>query len=70
MTDKSILSEIHQLPESLKLEVLHFIAFLKKEYGGTVKGIKQAKRVFGRSKGKYSLSPDFETPLEDFKEYR
>jgi hypothetical protein len=34
MTDKSILVEIHQLPENLKLEVMHFIAFLKQKYAG------------------------------------
>lgn len=33
MNDQLILSEIHKLPENLKLEVLHFIEFLKKEYG-------------------------------------
>jgi hypothetical protein len=69
MTDKSILVEIHQLPENLKLEVMHFIAFLKQKYAGKSAEAKPLKRVFGRSKGNYVLSDDFDAPLEDFKEY-
>ncbi|MBS1537168.1 MAG: DUF2281 domain-containing protein [Bacteroidetes bacterium] len=69
MTEKLILSEIYQLPESLKLEVLHFIAFLKQEHTSTNSEKITDKRIFGRSKGKYTLASDFDEPLEDFKEY-
>ena len=41
MTEKLILSEIYQLPESLKLKVLHFIVFLKQEY--TQKKVEKTK---------------------------
>lgn len=69
MTEKLILSEIYQLPESLKLKVLHFIVFLKQEY--TQKKVEKTnnERIFGRSKGRYKLAPDFDAPLHDFKEY-
>jgi hypothetical protein len=69
MTEKLILSEIYQLPESLKLKVLHFIVFLKQEY--TQKKVEKTnnERIFGRSKGRYKLAPDFDAPLDDFKEY-
>ena len=69
MTEKLILSEIYQLPETLKLEVLHFVTFLKEEY--KQKHIEKVVnvRVFGKSKGRYKISPDFNAPLEDFKEY-
>ena len=69
MSDKMILSEIYQLPESLKKEVLNFIVFLKQDYSvkKTPKGKNQ--RTFGRSKGRYVLAPDFDAPLDDFKEY-
>ncbi len=60
MTEKLILSQIYQLPESLKLEVLHYVIFLTSNQGD---------RIFGRSKGRYKLAPDFDAPLEDFKEY-
>ena len=69
MTDKSLILEIHQLPERLKQEVMHFIAFLKKENVSQPEEPKAGKRVFGCSKGKYQLSPDFDEPLEDFKDY-
>lgn len=69
MTEKLILSEIYQLPENLKLEVLHFIVFLRTEYKQKeVTKIKE-KRVFGRSKGRYKMALDFDAPLDDFKEY-
>ena len=69
MTEKMILSEIYQLPENLKREVLHFIVFLKQDY--SLKKIEKNKsnRIFGRSKGRYTLAPDFDAPLDDFKEY-
>lgn len=69
MTEKLILSEIYQLPESLKLEVLHFIIFLKSEYAQKYATPQPKKRIFGRAKGKYVLASDFDAPLEDFNDY-
>lgn len=69
MTEKMILSEIYQLPESLKMEVLHFIAFLKQEYAFKKVEKSKGERIFGRSKNRYKIATDFDTPLEDFKEY-
>jgi len=69
MTEKAILSEIHLLPENLKLEVLHFISFLKSEHGAQEVEKPGGNRVFGRTKRKYKMSPDFDAPLDDFKDY-
>jgi hypothetical protein len=70
MIENNILYEINQLPENLKLEALHYILFLKKEYLKSNNIInKSDKRIFGRVKGKYKLAADFDEPLEDFKEY-
>ena len=69
MTEKMILSEIYQLPESLKKEVLHFIVFLKQDYSFKKTEKTKGERVFGRSKGRYTLAPDFDAPLDDFKDY-
>lgn len=69
MTEKAILSEIHSLPENLRLEVMQYISFLKNKY---VKGSDQPvqkKRVFGMAKGKYEMSDDFDEPLDEFKPY-
>lgn len=71
MTEQTILSEIYRLPESMKQEVLHFIAFLKESRAAEKKPLEKSKgkRVFGRTKGKYTLAPDFDAPLDDFKDY-
>ncbi|MBK8563526.1 MAG: DUF2281 domain-containing protein [Saprospiraceae bacterium] len=71
MTEQIILSEIYRLPESMKQEVLHFIAFLKETRAAEKQQMEKpkSKRVFGRTKGKYTLAPDFDAPLDDFKDY-
>lgn len=65
--EKVILAQIQQLPEQLKQEVLHYIEFLQKKYA--LQNQKNKNRKAGSAKGKYKLAPDFDAPLEDFKEY-
>ncbi len=65
--EKLILSQIQQLPEQLKQEVLHYIEFLQSKYNAQNR--KPKNRKAGSAKGKYNLAPDFDAPLEDFKEY-
>ncbi len=67
--DKLILSQIQQLPEQLKQEVLHYVEFLQKKYNAQNNSGKRKQRKAGSAKGKYKLAPDFDAPLEDFKEY-
>lgn len=67
MTEEMILAEIQQLPETLKLEVLHFVRFLRQEKIQSEPKI--SERIFGLSKGRYKLADDFDAPLDDFKEY-
>jgi hypothetical protein len=59
-------TKISVLPNDLKSEVNDFIDFLltrrKKE-------IKNKKPKFGCAKGHIYISPDFDEPLTDFKEY-
>jgi hypothetical protein len=69
MTEELILAELQHLPDSLKIEVLHFAAFLKKEYSSKPEMTRPAKRVFGRAAGKYTLAADFDAPLTDFADY-
>jgi hypothetical protein len=68
MTEKLIISQLYQLPENLKVEVLHYIEFLKNQYNEKDTN-KVHKRKFGSAKGKYTLAPNFNAPLEDFKDY-
>ncbi len=69
MTDQFILSQLHQMPEAVKREVLDFIEFLLKKYQSTPHKPKPRRPVFGSAKGKYVLAPDFDEPLDDFKDY-
>ncbi len=69
MAENTLLYEIEQLPDTLKQDALNYIFYLKKEYLLPIKPKKNEKRIFGRVKGKYKLAPDFDEPLEDFKEY-
>ena len=64
--EKLILSQIQRLPEQLRQEVLHYAEFLQAKYNA--QNQKPKNRKVGSAKGKYKLAPDFDAPLEDFKE--
>ncbi len=67
MDQIQLYTKINFLSKDLKSEVNDFVDFLlsknKKE-----KKNKQPK--FGCAKGEIYISPDFDEPLEDFKDYR
>ena len=67
MNNVSLYTQIDSLPEKLKDEVRDFVEFLIKKSGKDNK--KKKTREFGVLKGKIHMSPDFDEPLEDFKEY-
>jgi len=67
--EKEILAGIKRLPEQLKLEVLHYVEFLQAKYAAPNQPPPRKKRKAGSAAGKYTLAPDFDAPLEDFKEY-
>lgn len=69
MTVEEIIPKFNQLSDNLKVEVLHFIEFLQTRSSENTELNKLSKRKFGYAKGKYTLSSDFDEPLEDFKEY-
>ena len=66
MTDVQLYKRLQNLKPSLKAEVYDFVDFLltKQE-----KESKTKKPQFGCAKGRFQLSPDFDAPLEDLKEY-
>lgn len=59
-------SKLASLPDELKSEVGDFIDFLQAKAQKS-KGI--AKPKFGSGKGMFKMAPDFDAPLDDFKEY-
>lgn len=70
MTEQTLIQEIHTLPESLKLEVLHFVQFLKQKQSVQTETVQPRKgRKAGSAKGEIFMADDFDAPLEDFAEY-
>ncbi len=65
MASASLFTKINSLPESLKVEVNDFIDFLISKKKLSEKKTRKA----GFLKGKIEMSPDFDEPLDDFKEY-
>lgn len=59
-------TKINSLPADLKLQVADFIDFLlnKKKIETN-----QKKPKFGCAKGQIYIAPDFDEPLDDFKDY-
>ena len=69
MTQEVILRQIQMMPPNLQKEVLDFIGYLFKKYNLEQNKPKNKRPKFGSAKGKYKMAPDFDAPLEDFKEY-
>lgn len=67
MTDVQLYTQISSLPTELKKEVSDFVESLKHK-SKAKKKIKE--RQFGCAKDFFTMSPDFDEPLDDFKEYR
>lgn len=73
-TLQNIEESLKQLPHSLQVEVLHYIEFLKSNYAKqsieNLEGKQPKKRDgFGIWQGKISMSEDFDSSREGFKEY-
>jgi hypothetical protein len=66
MTDLQLYTQISSLPADLKKEVSDFVEFLKHK---TKSKPRLKKRQLGAAKGLIVMSPDFDEPLEDFKDY-
>ena len=66
MTDLQLYTQISSLPADLKKEVSDFVEFLKQKAKPKTR---LKKRQLGAAKGLIGMSPDFDAPLDDFKEY-
>ncbi len=69
MTDIQVLKALQQLPEALKREAFHFIQTLSEKQGTEEKKALRKIPQFGKGKVKMTMSPDFDAPIEDFKDY-
>lgn len=66
MTDLQLYTQISSLPSDLKKEVSDFVEFLKQKAKSKTR---LKKRQLGAAKGLIVMSPNFDEPLDDFKEY-
>jgi hypothetical protein len=67
MTNQALISQLDQLPESIKLQVIDYMSYLITKYSTKKKKIHPKA---GCMKGVVTyISRDFDAPLEDFKEY-
>jgi hypothetical protein len=66
MSDVQLYKKLQNLKPSLKAEVFDFVDFLLKKQE---KEMKPKKPQFGCAKGRFKMSPDFDEPLDDLKEY-
>jgi hypothetical protein len=65
-SDIQLYSQISSLPADLKQEVSDFVEFLKQKAKAKKK---LNERKPGIAKGLIKMAPDFDEPLEDFKDY-
>jgi hypothetical protein len=63
MKDQMILEKVKKLKPAQQEEVLDFIEFLEQKHK------KRPAPKFGSGRGTFKMMPDFDEPLDDFKEY-
>ncbi|MGB3848761.1 MAG: DUF2281 domain-containing protein [Tunicatimonas sp.] len=62
MNDELILEKVKRLPTTQKEQVLDFIALL------ATKNKNRSRPTFGSGKGTFEMPPDFDDPLDGFRE--
>lgn len=65
--DNQLLDDFHSLPPEKQVEVIDFIGYLKSKT--TVNSDNKSRNAYGSLKGTFSVSEDFDDPLEDFADY-
>ncbi len=69
MENISFYSKFNALPDNLKRQVIDYIEFLSGKKRENKKASKPKTPKFGSCKGMFEMSPDFDEPLEDFRDY-
>jgi hypothetical protein len=68
MSELLLYSKINNLPLNLKNEVVDFVDFLQSQQDKK-KSKKKKQIIFGYCKDTITIKPDFDEPLDEFKEY-
>ncbi len=66
MSTVDLVKQIESLPEDSKKKVEKFVEKLAENSHRKIKSMKELAGIF---KGKITMSPDFDEPLDDFKDY-
>ena len=69
MDTSSLISQFSSLPDNLKEEVADFIGFLQQKINVNKESEKVKYRKFGYGKGSFEMAPDFDGPMDEFKDY-
>ncbi len=69
MENISLYNKLASLPDQMKSEVDRFMDLLITKAKSEKKVKDRPKPKFGSGKGMFIMQPDFDEPLEDFKEY-
>jgi mRNA-degrading endonuclease RelE of RelBE toxin-antitoxin system len=67
MSETQLIEKVKKLPAAYQKEVEDFVDFILEKKINPQKIEKQ--RTLGLLKGKMKMSPDFDAPLDDFKDY-
>lgn len=71
MSSETLVKLFKSLPLEFQEEVIHFMEFLTSKIHQTPTSPKADRpSLFGHAKGQVFMAPDFDEPLEDFKDYR
>ncbi len=70
MSDLAFLETVKLMPADYQQEVNDFIEFVWEKKLQRMLIAADKKRLFGAFKGKMWMSPDFDEPLEDFKDHK
>lgn len=69
MAEEELFEKIKALPPDLKQEVASYVDYVWEKRAGLKPYATGAQRSFGLLKGRMWMSPDFDEPLDDLKEY-
>jgi hypothetical protein len=69
MISVQLLEKVKKIPPAYQGEVEDFIDFILEKKVAKPSHATPSKRIIGLLKGKMKMSPDFDDPLEDFKDY-
>ena len=69
MSELEMIEKIKLMPPDYQDEVKKFVDYIWEKKMGKNPDISGRNRAFGLLKGKIWMSPDFDEPLDDFKDY-